>query len=110
MYTTLISVAQLQAWQTSGAPLAVFDCTFDLMNPAAGHAQFVEQHIAGAQHADLDEHLATHDPALRVNGGRHPLPQREVLAAWLQSVGVNTDTQVVAVSYTHLTLPTNREV
>jgi len=95
MYTTLISVAQLQAWQTSGAPLAVFDCTFDLMNPAAGHAQFVEQHIAGAQHADLDEHLATHDPALRVNGGRHPLPQREVLAAWLQSVGVNTDTQVV---------------
>jgi len=95
MYTTLISTAQLQALQTSGAPLAVFDCTFDLMNPAAGHAQFVEQHLAGAQHADLDEHLATHDPALRVNGGRHPLPQREVLAAWLQSVGVNTDTQVV---------------
>jgi thiosulfate/3-mercaptopyruvate sulfurtransferase len=73
----------------------VFDCTFDLMNPAAGHAQFVEQHITGAQHADLDEHLATHDPALRVNGGRHPLPQRDVFAAWLQSVGVNTDTQVV---------------
>jgi len=95
MYTTLISAAQLQSLQTSGAPLAVFDCTFDLMNPAAGHTQFVEQHIAGAQHADLDEHLATHDPALRVNGGRHPLPQREVLAAWLQSVGVNHDTQVV---------------
>jgi thiosulfate/3-mercaptopyruvate sulfurtransferase len=55
----------------------------------------VEQHIAGAQHADLDEHLATHDPALRVNGGRHPLPQREVFAAWLQSVGVNPNTQVV---------------
>ena len=95
MYTTLISAAQLQSLQTSGAPLAVFDCTFDLMNPAAGHTQFVAQHIAGAQHADLDEHLATHDPALRVNGGRHPLPQREVLAAWLQSVGVNHDTQVV---------------
>jgi thiosulfate/3-mercaptopyruvate sulfurtransferase len=95
MHTTLISIAQLQALQTSGTPLAVFDCTFDLMNPPAGHAAFVEQHIAGAQHADLDEHLATHDPALRVNGGRHPLPQRDVFAAWLQSVGVNTDTQVV---------------
>ena len=95
MHTTLISVAQLQALQTSGTPLAVFDCTFDLMNPPAGHAAFVEQHIAGAQHADLDEHLATHDPALRVNAGRHPLPQRDVFAAWLQSVGVNTDTQVV---------------
>ena len=95
MYTTLISIAQLQALQTSGAAVAVFDCTFDLMNPPAGHAQFAEQHIAGAQHADLDKHLATHDPALRVNGGRHPLPQREVFAAWLQSVGVNHDTQVV---------------
>jgi thiosulfate/3-mercaptopyruvate sulfurtransferase len=95
MYTTLISVAQLKALQTNGTPLAVFDCTFDLMNPPAGHAQYVEQHIAGSQHADLDQHLATHDATLRVNGGRHPLPQREVFAAWLQSVGVNHDTQVV---------------
>ena len=95
MFTTLISVAQLQSLQTNGAPLLVLDCTFDLMNPSAGYAQYVEQHIAGAQHADLDKHLATHDPALQVNGGRHPLPQREVFAAWLQSVGVNQDTQVV---------------
>ena len=95
MYTTLISVAELQTLQTSNKHLAVFDCTFDLMNPPAGHAQYVEQHIAGAHHADLDQHLATHDVSKRMNGGRHPLPQREVFAAWLQSVGVNTDTQVV---------------
>ncbi len=95
MYTTLISAAQLKALQTNGAPLAVFDCTFDLMNPTAGHAQYVEQHIAGAQHADLDLHLATHEAGKGANGGRHPLPQREAFAAWLQSVGVNTDTQVV---------------
>ena len=95
MYTTLISVAQLQALHAHGTPLAVFDCTFDLMNPDAGHAQYAEQHIAGAQHADLDQHLATHDATLRVNGGRHPLPQRYVFAAWLQSMGVNHNTQVV---------------
>jgi thiosulfate/3-mercaptopyruvate sulfurtransferase len=65
------------------------------MNPTSGHAQFLVQHIPGARHADLDQHLATHDPAQRVNGGRHPLPQREVFAAWLQSVGVNQQTQVV---------------
>lgn len=94
-FTTLISVAQLQALQAQGAPIQVFDCTSDLMNPAAGHAQFVEQHIAGAMHANLDQHLSTHDEAIRVNGGRHPLPKREVFAAWLQSVGVNHDTQVV---------------
>jgi thiosulfate/3-mercaptopyruvate sulfurtransferase len=95
MFTTLISVAQLQTLQAQGTPLRVFDCTFDLMNPASGHAHFLEQHIAGATHADLDKHLATHDDAIRVNGGRHPLPKREVFAAWLQSVGVNRDTQVV---------------
>ena len=95
MFTTLISVAQLQSLQTNGSPLAVFDCTFDLMNPSKGHAQYVEQHIAGALHADLDQHLATHDADKRANGGRHPLPQREVFAAWLQSLGLNSETQVV---------------
>jgi thiosulfate/3-mercaptopyruvate sulfurtransferase len=94
-FTTLISVAQLQALQAQGITLKVFDCTSDLMNPAAGYAQFVEQHIAGATHANLDKHLSTHDDGIRVNGGRHPLPKREVFAAWLQSVGVNNDTQVV---------------
>ena len=95
MYTTLISVTQLQALQASGTPLRIFDCTFDLMNPPAGHAQYSEQHIAGAVHADLDQHLATHDATQRVNGGRHPLPQREVFAAWLTRTGLNQDTQVV---------------
>jgi thiosulfate/3-mercaptopyruvate sulfurtransferase len=94
MYTTLISVAQLQAWQNS-ASLKVFDCTFDLMQPALGHQQYLEQHITGALHADLDAHLATHDADKCVNGGRHPLPQREVFAQWLASVGVTNDTQVV---------------
>lgn len=95
MFTTLISIAQLQALQANGTPLAIFDCTFDLMDPSKGHAQYVEQHITGAQHADLDQHLATHDADKRVNGGRHPLPHREVFASWLQSVGINQDTQVV---------------
>ena len=33
MYTTLISVEQLQALQHSGQPLMVFDCSFDLVHP-----------------------------------------------------------------------------
>ena len=93
MYTTLISVAELQA--LPAAQRMVFDCSFDLANPAAGLAQFEQQHIAGAQHADLDQHLSTHDDALRVNGGRHPLPQRDVVMNWLRSVGVRNDSQVV---------------
>ena len=95
MYSTLISVDQLKALQNSGTPFIVFDCTFDLMNPTSGHAQYLEQHISGALHADLDKHLATHDAAKRVNAGRHPLPKREIFAAWLQQVGVNSNAQVV---------------
>jgi thiosulfate/3-mercaptopyruvate sulfurtransferase len=95
MYTTLISVAQLKGLQLDGQPLAVFDCSCDLMKPEQGYAQFMGQHIAGARHADLDKHLATHDPAQGINGGRHPLPQRAIFAAWLESVGVSNNTQVV---------------
>ena len=95
MYSTLISVAQLQQLQTQSANCVVFDCSFDLMQPALGHQQYVQQHIAGALHANLDQHLSTHDEAKRVNGGRHPLPKREVFAQWLEQVGVSNDTQVV---------------
>ena len=72
-YTTLISVAQLQALHTSGAPLMVFDCSFDLMQPAAGRALFEDSHIAGAVFADLNDDLSTHSPQFTgraVNGGR----------------------------------------
>ena len=35
-FTTLISVTELQALQTSDTPMMVFDCTFDLMKPETG--------------------------------------------------------------------------
>lgn len=46
MFTTLITPEQLQQLQASATPLAVFDCTFDLMNPAAGAQQFAQCHVA----------------------------------------------------------------
>ena len=57
-YTTLISVDQLQALQASGAPLKVFDCSFDLMKPEAADRLYAEVHIAGAVQAHLDRHLS----------------------------------------------------
>ena len=94
-YSTLITVAQLQALQHSGAPLVVFDCSFELTNPAAGPAQFAETHIAGARYAHLDEHLSAKGGRAAVNGGRHPLPTRESFAQWIASQGVGNATQVV---------------
>ncbi len=95
MYSTLISVKELQSLLASNTDCLVFDCTFELANPSAGHEKYLEQHIAGALRADLDTHLSTHNDADRANGGRHPLPTPEVFAAWLRSMGVNDTTQVV---------------
>ena len=97
-YTTLISVAQLQALQASATPVVVFDCSCDLMQPEKGPAQYAESHIAGALYAHLDNNLsAKGDPAVTgaQSGGRHPLPARESFAQWLGSVGLKNTDQVV---------------
>jgi len=95
MFTTLITCAQLQALQQTGAPLMLIDCTADLMNPAAGHAQFLEAHLPGAIHADLDHDLSAQGDSESASGGRHPLPRREVFAQWLRQMGLHADMQVV---------------
>ena len=93
MHTHLITVEQLKALKDQ--PCLVFDVSADLFKPEAGLQMYGQEHIAGAVHADLNEHLSESDPAYAVNGGRHPLPQREVLAQWLRSVGLNNNMQVV---------------
>ena len=94
MYPLLITSTQLQTLQQQGTALAVVDCSFDLMKPELADGLFEAEHIAGALHAHLDRDLSTHaDDA--VNGGRHPLPPRERVAAWLGSLGIGNNTQVV---------------
>ena len=95
MHTHLISAAQLQALQASDTPAVVFDCSFDLTQPAAADTLFAEVHIAGAQQAHLDRDLSAKDTLQAVNGGRHPLPRRNLVAAWLGRIGVDNATQVV---------------
>jgi thiosulfate/3-mercaptopyruvate sulfurtransferase len=96
MYSTLISTIQLQALQTQATPLRIWDCSFDLMNPAAGPEAFVQAHIAGARYVHLDTDLSDKSAATdKASGGRHPLPSREKFAAWIGAVGVTPATQVV---------------
>jgi thiosulfate/3-mercaptopyruvate sulfurtransferase len=94
MYTTLISVQQLKELQTSGQAFMVFDCTGDLMKPEMADVLFDTVHIEGAQQAHLDRNLSTHG-ASALNGGRHPLPARETVAAWLGSLGFQNHMQAV---------------
>ena len=95
MHPLLITAAQLQHLQQQGVPCAILDCSFDLMKPETAVALFEGVHIAGAQHAHLDHHLSTHNPEHAVNGGRHPLPQRERVARWLGEMGLHNGLQIV---------------
>ena len=107
-YTTLISSEQLQALMASDAPLRIFDCTFDLMQPHAGEQQYLDSHITGAVYASLDTALsAKHGVAgahgvitsegadAPASGGRHPLPNRQRFADWLCDTGFSNDMQAV---------------
>ncbi|MDD0812580.1 sulfurtransferase [Curvibacter sp. RS43] len=94
-YTTLITASDLQELQAQGRPLMVFDCSFDLTQPAAGHVQFDTLHILGAQRADLDRDLSEHGDGAKASGGRHPLPSREAVAAWLRRLGFDNTQQAV---------------
>ena len=93
MHTTLITAETLQALLNSSSPPMVFDCSFELTDPAKGRAQYEEQHIPGARHADLNLHLSTHGAG--ASEGRHPLPSRDQFTAWLGEVGLTPAHQVV---------------
>ncbi|MDA8446133.1 sulfurtransferase [Paracidovorax valerianellae] len=107
-YTTLISAAELQSLIASGAPLMVFDCTFDLSQPSSGEQQYRESHIPGALYAHLDRDLSAKHGApgaggtivateadQPASGGRHPLPNRDRLEAWLSRIGFTNQMQAV---------------
>jgi thiosulfate/3-mercaptopyruvate sulfurtransferase len=104
-HTTLITAEALQALRASGAPLMVFDCSFDLMNPAAGEEMYRNAHIPGAVYAHLDHALSdmgvpdahgkVHPHPDAASGGRHPLPSRQKFAMWLSSVGFSNGMQAV---------------
>ncbi|WP_313075782.1 sulfurtransferase [Melaminivora sp.] len=107
-HTLLISPAELLQLQREHQRLMVFDCSFDLATPSHGAAMYLEEHIPGAVHADLDLNLSARHGApgpsgvlvagaadAPCSGGRHPLPNRERFAMWLSAVGFANDMQAV---------------
>ncbi len=80
----------------SEARLRVVDARFELADPAAGKALYAAGHVPGAVHLDLDEDLA----APPGPGGRHPLPDPEVLARRLAELGIGDEHEVVVYDQT----------
>lgn len=104
-HTTLITPSDLMDLQSRGARLMLFDCSYDLANPAAGQEQYLQAHLPGAVYAHLEHDLSDegsvapdgsrHPHPDAASGGRHPLPSRERFAMWLSRVGFSNDMQAV---------------
>jgi thiosulfate/3-mercaptopyruvate sulfurtransferase len=93
-YTTLISAEALAVLlRTQPDGVRLFDCSFDLVDNAAGRRAYAAGHLPGARYLNLDEDLSSAKNGLN---GRHPLPGREVFAQRVARWGVSDDTQVVA--------------
>ncbi|MDP2004903.1 MAG: sulfurtransferase [Rubrivivax sp.] len=91
-YTTLISVAELQALQAAGTPPVLLDCSFDLADTGAGARAYAAGHLPGAGYAHLDADLSG---AKTGRNGRHPLPERAAFAAAAGRWGIAPGVQVV---------------
>lgn len=71
----------------------IVDCRFTLGKPLAGRESYEQEHIPGAVYLDLELDLSS---PISEHGGRHPLPDPQVLAARLTKLGISNDTRVVA--------------
>jgi thiosulfate/3-mercaptopyruvate sulfurtransferase len=72
---------------------AIVDCRTDLTNPGWGRSTYLQAHIPGAVHAELDTDLSA--PRTGLNG-RHPLPSPKDLASVFSRWGIDDQTHVVA--------------
>lgn len=90
-WTTLISVEELAH---AIDHCVVVDCRHDLMKPDWGRQAYADGHIPGAHFLHQDADLAS--PKGDGSRGRHPLPERDALAARLRGIGLSAGRQLVA--------------
>ena len=90
-FRTLIVASDL-AERLDRPGLVLLDCRFDLMQPAEGHKAWLESHIPGARHADLDRDLTG---VITPETGRHPLPHAEEMAKRFGAMGIGNNVQVI---------------
>lgn len=92
MFDYLVTPEQLRA-NLGRADWLVFDVRHDLADHQAGRRAYEQGHIPGALFLDHETDLAA--PRTGANG-RHPLPDRQDLAALMRLQGLTSGMQVVA--------------
>ena len=80
--------------QLNNPQVVIIDCRFQLADPEWGEQVYQQSHIPGAYYLNLDRDLSS---AVQQRGGRHPLPDSNLLAQKLAQMGiVKNETLVVA--------------
>ncbi len=87
----MTAVDLLRRVRAGDADLRVCDVRWYLGKPDAGRAAYLQGHVPGAVHVDLDRDLAGAD-----GGGRHPLPEPGAFAARMAAMGIGSRHDVVA--------------
>ncbi len=70
---------------TNSNDVVTIDCRFSLADPDLGRQKYLESHIPGAHYLDLNQDLSA---PVQKYGGRHPLPDPEILAAKFTQMGI----------------------
>ncbi len=65
--------------------VVTIDCRFSLADPDLGRQKYLESHVSGAHYLDLNQDLSA---PVQKYGGRHPLPDPEVLSAKFAQIGI----------------------
>lgn len=71
--------------------LRIVDCRYALGKPEAGKELYLEGHIPGAIHLDIDSDLSG-----KAGPGRHPLPKAVDFSAAMSNAGIDQDITVIA--------------
>lgn len=72
--------------------LLLIDARYDMNDADYGKKAYAESHLKGAAFLDMDSDLA--GPVME-HGGRHPLPDQNLLEEKLRSIGMNGDSRVL---------------
>lgn len=78
--------------QLDNPQVAIVDCRFKLADPTWGEESYRQSHIQGASYLNLDLDLSRE---IQLHGGRHPLPDSDVLGEKLAQMGIVKDETLV---------------
>ena len=78
--------------QLDNPQVVIIDCRFQLANPDWGQEEYQKGHIKGAYYLDLNRDLSSE---VQSHGGRHPLPDINVLAQKFTQMGIVKDETLV---------------